>query len=102
MLPNMDTLLFIQSKLLGRGFITHITEVRALSSKYMVGYCEVTLKTETFTTQTAGIWIVIIMPEHMFFQSLQVTEQHITHITVIRSFISMCDFMMLRIVSKGK
>jgi len=42
------------------------------------------------------------MPEHMFFQSLQVTEQHITHITVTWSFISMHDFMVIKIVLKDK
>ena len=68
----MDTLLFIQSKLLGKEFITHNTDVWTLSSMYTVVYCEVTLKIETFTTQTAEIWIVIVTPEHMFFQSPQV------------------------------
>jgi hypothetical protein len=98
----MDTLLFIQSKLLGKGFFTHITDIRMLSSMYTVVYCEVTLKIETFTTQTAGIWIVIIMHEHMFFQGSQVKEQHITHITVIWSLLTMYDFMLLPVFLNGK
>jgi len=98
----MDTLLFIQSKLLGKGFFTHITDVRTLSSMYTVVYCEVTLKIETFTTQSAEIWIVIIMPEHTFFQSPQVKERHITHITVIWSLLTTYDFMLLPMFPNGK
>jgi len=87
----MDTMLFIQSKLLGKEFITHNTDVRTLSSLYMIVYCEGTLKIETFTTQTAEIWIVIVTPEHTFFPSPQVKERHITHITVMWSLLTMYD-----------
>jgi len=98
----METLMSIQSTPLGKGFITHITYVRTLSSMYTVVYCQVTLTTETFTTQNAGIWIVIIVPEHMSFQRIQGTKRHITHITVIWSLLSMRDFMPLQIILRNK
>jgi hypothetical protein len=101
-LSSMDMLMFSQSSLLDKGLITHITDIRMISSMYTGVFCEVTLKTETFTTQNAGIWVVIIMPEHMFFHSFQLTEQHISHITMIQSLLSMHDFRTLPIVSKGK
>jgi hypothetical protein len=65
-------------------------------------FCEATLTNKTFTTQNAGIWIGIIVSEHMSFQSPQATERHITHITVIWSLLSMCDFMMFPIILNGK
>ena len=49
------------------------------------------LKIETFTTQTAEIWTVIVTPEHTFFQNPQVKERHITHITVMWSLLTMYD-----------
>ena len=70
----MDSLMSIQSTPLAKGLITYITDVRTLSSMYTVVFCEATPTTETLTTQITGKWIIIIMPEHMFFQSTQLTE----------------------------
>jgi len=98
----MDMVIKIQSTPLGKGVITHITDVRTLSSMYTFVFSQVTFKTKTFTTQNKGKWIVIIMPGHMFLQSPQVTERHITHITPIWSLISMNDFMLLPISFNGK
>jgi hypothetical protein len=68
---------------------------------YPVVFCEATLGTETFTTEITGKWI-LIMFEHMSFQSLPVMERHITHITVIQLLLSMNDFMLLQIMLNNK
>jgi hypothetical protein len=64
----------LQNTLRNKPFFTHITDVRTLSSMYTVVFSQFALKTETFTTQITGKWIVIIVPEHMLFQTLQVME----------------------------
>jgi len=92
----------IQSTPLAKGVITHITDVRTLSSMYTFMFSQVTLRTKTFTTQNAGIWIVIIVPEHMSFQSHLVTERHITNITVIWSLLSMNDFVLRPVFFNSK
>ena len=73
-LSIMEMLMKFQTTAMGKGHITHTTYVRTLSSMYTFVCCQVTLTTETFTTQITEIWIVIIMSEHMSFQSLHVTE----------------------------
>jgi hypothetical protein len=75
--------MLLQTLLTIEGLLTHITDVRTLCRMHTHVFCQATLKTKTFTTQITGIWIVIIMLEHMFFQSIQVTERNITHFTVI-------------------
>jgi hypothetical protein len=60
------------------------------------------LTTKTFTTQNTGQWIVIIMLVRMLFQTCQVTERQITHITTIRSLIAVHNFMTFQIPFKGK
>jgi hypothetical protein len=70
----MDTLMNIQSSPLGKGLITYMTDVWTLSSMYMFLFCQATLRNKTVTTQITGTWIVITMPEHVFFQSPKATE----------------------------
>jgi hypothetical protein len=70
----MDTLMSTESTPLGKGLITYMTDVWTLSSMYTHVFCQATLTNETFITQITGKWIVIIMPECMFFQSPQGTE----------------------------
>jgi hypothetical protein len=97
----MNDLMVVKTTLITKQITTHTTYVRMLYSMYMHVRCQVMLPTKTFTTQITGIWIVIIMPVYMFFQSLLVTERHITHITVIRSLHSMHDFTNVQIFFSG-
>jgi hypothetical protein len=63
-----------QSILLLKGLVTHITDIRTLSSVYAVVSFQATLKTETFATRRTVKWIVIIVPEHMFLERHQIQE----------------------------
>ncbi len=70
----MYTMMNIQRTPVGKGLITHITDVSTLSSVYTHVYCQAALTNKTFTTHITGIGLDITMPELTSFQSLQIME----------------------------
>jgi len=88
-LSSTYTLMSFRTTLMGKGFIKHVTYVRTLFSMYRFVGCHFILTLEAFTTQITGTRIIIILPQIIFGHIFQVTERHITHITVIWSLLSM-------------
>ena len=77
----MNALMSLQSTLLSKGLMTHITEIRVLPTMYTLVHSQSTRNSESFTTEVTTISMLFTVHRKMFLEVTQINERPAAHIT---------------------